>query len=219
MVYFYAMPLLLIRDVLDDARLGVWQITEPHAYFLDRLSLTNNEQAALDRLPSPRQREWLASRYLLKVLIGVGEQLEIDNHPTGKPYLIGRAEEISLSHSVDRVAVVVGTGDVGVDIQICKDKIVALEHKFARPEESGCIDRHQTVRHLHLLWGAKETLYKIYAQKQLHFVTHLHVDLPEHVDGSGHFTGHIRIEGSQIPCTLEYLMLDEYVLVYGKRMD
>lgn len=216
--YFCGMPQILQRDVFEGSKLGVWKITEPPEFFTTQLNLTPNEQATVDRLPPLRQREWLASRNLLKVLIGLDESLEIASHPTGKPYLIGRTDEISLSHSADCVAVMLGQAMVGVDIQICKEKIVTLEHKFARPEEQACIDRRDVVRHLHLLWGAKEALYKIYARKQLHFLTHLHVDLPAAVQTSGHFSGEIRIAEQTLPCTLRYEILEDYVLVYGQRL-
>lgn len=216
-MYFYAMPRILHKEVFGTAKLGAWKITEPSAFFSGYLHLTPNERTKLEGLPPVRQREWLASRYLLKSLIGMDEEMEIANHPTGKPYLLDRNEEISLSHSADCVAVMVGDTDVGVDIQICKEKILRLEHKFAHPEESACIDRSHALEHLHILWGAKETLYKIYARKQLHFITHLFVSLPKTLDTEGYFRGVIRISGEEIVCDLGYHILENYVLVYGRK--
>ena len=210
------MPITIQENVFEGAQLGVWEICEEPAYFLDRVTLTPLEQDVVNGLSAVRLREWLASRYLLKVLLNAPEPLETDSLPTGKPFLVGRSEEISLSHSGDYVAVMVGQGNVGVDIQKCKEKISKLEHKFARPEESAGIDRSREVLHLHLLWGAKEALYKIYARKSLDFIANLHVDLPTAFDTQGTFTGQILVGTEIIPCLLRYRIFEPYVLVYGQ---
>ncbi len=211
------MPLILDETVLDHARYGVWRIDEASDFFAGRMTLSDAEQALVAKLRTPQQREWLASRFVLDQICDHRTRIETASLPTGKPYLIGRPEEISLSHSGAYVAAMVGIRDVGIDIQLCKDKITRLEHKFARPEESERIDRTQAVLHLHLLWGAKETLYKIYAKKQLHFLRHLHVDLPVHLAETGSLSGVIYADGQTIRCVMEYRILNNYVLVYGEK--
>ena len=215
-MYIYGMPVFLDEQVFTNARLGVWQVDEPVEYFLQRLPLTEDESTLISGMREPNRLEWLASRYLLDHICGHPERIDTVTDTHGKPHLVGRPEEISLSHSGTYVAAMLGIRDVGVDIQLCKDKILRLEHKFARPEESERIDRDHALIHLHVLWGAKETLYKIYARKQLHFIRHLHVDLPEHLSDRGAFSGNITISGETIDCILEYHIFKPYVLVYGQ---
>jgi hypothetical protein len=211
------MAIVIHEQVFGAYQLGVWEIEEPLQYFLDRVTLSDAEQLTTDGMRENRLLEWLATRYLLKFMIDPGAFLDMATLPTGKPYLAGRDEEISLSHSGVYAAVMMGPQDVGVDIQICKDKITHLEHKFARPEESACIDRTNAVQHLHLLWGAKEVLYKIYARKQLDFITQLFVELPNTIESTGNFLGRIVAGNDNITCRLEYHIINNYVLVYGHR--
>jgi hypothetical protein len=211
------MAIVIQERVLGDYQLGVWKIEEPLRYFFDRMTLSDAERQITEGMRENRLTEWLATRYLLKYMIDPNAFLDLGSLPTGKPYLIGSEEEISLSHSGDYAAVMMGSGDVGVDIQICKEKITHLEHKFARPEESECIDRSNAVQHLHLLWGAKEVLYKIYARKQLDFIAQLSVTLPNTIESSGAFSGRILVDNDNLTCTLEYRILNTYVLVYGHR--
>jgi len=210
--------MIMQEHVFDQAEIGVWRIDESLEYFASRVSLTQAEHDVTRDMSPKRLKEWMASRYLLKCLIGAEEPLKTAMLPGGKPFLIGRSEEISLSHSGDYVAAMTSRTDVGVDIQICKEKIIQLEHKFARPEESAQIDRKNAVMHLHLLWGAKEALYKIYAKKSLNFITHLHVDLPGVLDATGTFAGVIDTDDAQIRCNLRYHIMQNYILVYGQPM-
>lgn len=213
------MPLVLDISTAEQTRIGIWRVEEPIPFFLNGLDLSQAEHILLSALNPVKQLEWLASRYVLDHITDHTERLETATLTTGKPYLVGRPEEISLSHSEAYVAAMIGQTDVGVDIQRCKEKILGLEHKFANPEESARIDRSRAMQYLHVLWSAKEALYKIYAQKRLNFRTHLFVDLPSRLVESGTFGGSIRVADTEIRCNLNYRMIDNYVLVYGHKIS
>lgn len=212
------MPLVLDVQSPENARVGVWRISEPAAYFAERLSLSKTETAHIANLNGVKTLDWLASRFVLDQIIDHSSRIETSALSSGKPYLIGRDEHISLSHSDDYVAAMIGLTDVGVDIQRCKEKIVTVEHKFARPEESARVDRTNEIKHLHVLWSAKEALYKIYARKKLSFITNLYVQLPTHLEPQGRFEGLIRTSQEELHCALHYLILENYVLVYGQKI-
>lgn len=219
LLYFWPMPLELDIQSPENARVGVWKISEPAAFFAERLSLSEAETAHVGSLNPVRTLDWLASRFVLDQIIDHTSRIETRTLSSGKPYLVGRDEQISLSHSDDYVAAMIGYTDVGVDIQRCKEKIVSVEHKFARPEESSRIDRSNEITHLHVLWSAKEALYKIYARKQLNFTRHLYVDLPTILEPQGRFTGIITTAEEELHCVLYYLILKNYVLVYGQKIS
>ena len=210
---------MLLDIATPQSRVGVWHIEESPAFFLEHLSLSEKEQSTFAALTPRKQIQWLASRYALDLIVDHHERIETGAMPTGKPYLVGRNDEISLSHSEEYVAAMTGRVPVGVDIQKCKEKILQLEHKFARPSESAQIDRKEPVLHLHILWGAKEVLYKIYSLKKLNFLTHLSVDLPGKLSEKGDFTGVVRNGLTEIRCALEYRILEEFVLVYGHKVN
>jgi phosphopantetheinyl transferase len=198
---------------------GVWHIEEDPSFFYENLALSMREQLVVSGLQPRKRIQWLASRYLLDLLVEHHERLETSSLETGKPILVDRIEEISLSHSEEYVAAMTGLLPVGVDIQKCKPKILELEHKFARPSESAIIDRRNPMLHLHILWGAKEVLYKIYSLRRLNFLSHLSVELPEVVHEHGVFTGSIENGAISIPCNLEYRIMSDYVLVFGSKMN
>ncbi len=211
------MPLILDIRVYENARLGVWRIDEAHEFFSTRLILSATEKSFVSTLQESKKLEWLASRYMLDQIMDHSERIDTGTLSSGKPILHGRDEEISLSHSDQFVAAMIGNNAVGIDIQRIRDKILQLENKFANPTESALIDRTKSILHLHILWGAKEVLYKIYSKKQLNFVSHIFVNLPTQVQESGNFSGEIRMTGEQFHGTLNYHLLDNYVLVYGQR--
>ncbi|HLF63434.1 MAG TPA: 4'-phosphopantetheinyl transferase superfamily protein [Saprospiraceae bacterium] len=211
------MSLVLDITTPEEARLGVWRIEEDSSFFSERLLLSDTEQSSLSILNSSKRLEWLASRFVLDQITNHSERIETSTRPSGKPYLIGRKEHISLSHSDAYVAAMIGDSDVGIDIQRCKDKIVRLEHKFANTMESACIDRSQAVLHLHILWSAKEALYKIYARKQLNFISHIFIDLPKLIQERGRFSGVVHAPDKELLCILDYLIIENYVLVYAQR--
>ena len=211
------MPLTLDITTSEGSRLGVWRIDETAAFFSSHMVLSEKEQSLVAKLHERNKRQWLASRYLLDKIVDHTERIETSTLPTGKPILLGREDHISLTHSEDCVAAMIGNSDVGIDIQRCKEKILHIEHKFANAHESACIDRANALMHLHILWCAKEVLYKIYSKKKLSFSTHLFVDLPKYVDNAGRFSGSVRTSQEIIECSLNYIILENYVLVYGQK--
>jgi len=210
------MALILDIQPYEKTRLGVWRIDETAEFFSSNLILSVAEKSLLSTLLPTKKLEWLASRYVLDQILDHPDRIDTGTLPSGKPILIGRDEEISLSHSDNYVAAMIGNTSVGIDIQRCKNKILQLEHKFASAEESALIDRSQAVVHLHILWGAKEALYKIYSKKQLNFVSQIFVYLSPQIRENGEFSGMVKVSGEILHCKLSYLVLDHYVLVYGQ---
>lgn len=210
----------MVLDIMtpEKARVGVWRVEEDQDFFLNNLTLSPTETGTLESLPPVKKHEWLASRYLLDCLVDHHTRIETGTRRTGKPYLVGRQEEISFSHSDACVAVMVGETDLGIDIQRCKEKIARVEHKFANAAESARIDRSDALLHLHVLWGAKEALYKVHAKKQLSFLSNIFVDLPEDIGDRGRFSGQINIRNTVTVCVLYYVIIDNYVLVYGQKV-
>jgi 4'-phosphopantetheinyl transferase EntD len=210
------MALVLDIQPYENTRLGVWRIDEPAGFFFSNLKLSIAEQSLLTTLLPAKKLEWLASRYVLDQIMDHPDRVDTNVLPSGKPILIGRDEEISLSHTDNHVAAMIGKTSVGIDIQRCKHKILQVEHKFASAAESALIDRSQPVLHLHILWGAKEALYKIYSKKQLNFISQIFVNLPAQIQENGDFSGVVKVSGDELNCRLSYHILDNYVLVYGQ---
>ncbi|HRF40821.1 MAG TPA: 4'-phosphopantetheinyl transferase superfamily protein, partial [Saprospiraceae bacterium] len=52
-------------------------------------------------------------------------------------------------------------------------KIERLAPRFLNETEMACITTDHKLLHLHLFWGAKESLYKAYGRKELDFREHI----------------------------------------------
>jgi 4'-phosphopantetheinyl transferase len=83
---------------------------------------------------------------------------------------------VSLSHSGTWAAAVLSRGGrVGVDIEIIRDKAQRLASKFLAADEWAAAREAaaDNAAHYTLLWSAKETLYKLAAQRGIIFKTQL----------------------------------------------
>ncbi|GEM_PF-5934501 len=81
----------------------------------------------------------------------------------GKPFLTD-GRYISISHSGEKVALVVSNHPVGVDIQLFSPKILQVQPKFINEEDFFHPDM-DLQEQLHFLWTAKEALYKALGKK------------------------------------------------------
>ena len=108
------MPLHSLTPLPNDSLLGLWRLTEaenalsallPHPAHYAARQPTGRHAA--------RTAQWLAGRVLAHQLLNQlhdGESV-IDNDPNGRPYFPARPEVgVSLSHSGEWVAAVVGAG-------------------------------------------------------------------------------------------------------------
>lgn len=175
--------------------------------------LFEKEKEILQQL-SPRKRsEWLASRELLYRIAGSHERVECLYDEFGKPYLHGSPKEISVSHSGPWCAAMVSDQPCGVDIQLYSHTVERIVHKFLSPEEMEVRGPLQSRWHqLHLLWGAKECMYKAYGKKKLEF--RLHIFVRDYIPSQHKALGEITYEGVQHHYDIYYRMLPETAWVY-----
>ena len=164
MGYFYQ------ESIDEHTKVAIWKIEEDDEFYLSKLSLFENEQAKLERINVPHKKtEWLASRYLLKLLVADAQPIKLIKTAEGKPKIEGKDLEISLSHSHNYVAAMVGKTPLGIDIEEIHPKIFRIQHKFLRPEELEAIDKKNALSHTYQIWSAKEALYKFYGLGRLRF--------------------------------------------------
>ncbi len=65
-----------------------------------------------------------------------GESYELKYTEHNKPFLKGRREKISISHSHDMLAVMCDTrAETGVDVELLRDKELRIRHKFLTSSE------------------------------------------------------------------------------------
>ena len=169
------MPLYKTIHVNELIRILIWVIQETIEELSFQTSLTASSKKRLNSMKSKtHQRGFLSIRRLLKETGYSDVDLYYDEF--GKPYL-NDGNHISISHSFRFSAIAISKKDpIGIDIEKQRDKIVKIAHKFT-PIDSykKIVDQRSLVRKLTVVWGAKESLYKIYGKKQLLFLEHIDI--------------------------------------------
>jgi 4'-phosphopantetheinyl transferase len=208
------MPLIYRKWEHHHTQIGVWQIEESAEWFRQQLTLANSEEDELATLNERKRLEWLAGRWLLHVLLGdTGRKISLKDE-FGKPYISDSSLHISLSHSADKAAVIISPKSVGIDIQYFTEKIKRIERKFMREEESACLSANKETPHLHVFWGAKESLYKAYGKRELDFRKHLLITPFEYNPEKGVAQGLIQKNDFSESYTIYYTVLDNFSLSY-----
>lgn len=167
--------------------------------------------ATLEHLTAKRDIETKGKEYLIKRLLG--DQYFIEYDDKGKPYLPNESMYISISHSHEKLAIIINEEEpTGIDIELIRDKVLKIKHKFLTNTE--LIDAKEDVEKLLIYWASKETLYKIYGLKEVDFIEHLFVK-PFTKHNLGTIIGEVKLPNFKKTFELNYQLLDEYVLVYA----
>ena len=187
------MPLYKTIRVNDFTKVLVWKIEESLEDLTVGIELTEQSKKRVDAMKSIlHQQGFMSIRQLLKQAGYVDADVFYDEF--GKPYLKDN-NYISITHSFTFTAIIISKKNpVGIDVEKQRDKIVKIAHKFTPIEEYKTIANHEAlVSKLTIVWGAKESLYKIYGKKKLQFLHHIYIDDFSFIDTQT--TGVIKYEG------------------------
>ena len=213
------MPLLTHESAIPCGEWGLWSITEPEYWLRDQLLLYPAELRQLSGLKGAgRRREWLAARYLVHLMSGRTVRGAFVKDEFGKPHLEHSDWQISISHTQGMAGAIAAPRLCGIDIQRLVPKITRLAPKFMNEAEAAVDipDSRERLLYLHLLWGAKEALYKAHGRRKLDFRTNLHVDAADFSAEGGVARGLIRQYGLDSHFTIRYQRWGEDVfLVYA----
>lgn len=146
-----------------------------------------------------------AARHVLRALVGYEAVIVYD--ALGKPFLEDKTGHVSVSHSHGLLVVALNRLEpVGVDIELMRDKVVRVQHKFLSALELA--EANGEVERLVTFWAAKEALYKYYGLKELDFCNHLRVQL------APQFTGEIEKGVYKKRLWLAKEKINQHILVY-----
>jgi phosphopantetheinyl transferase (holo-ACP synthase) len=211
------MPLLdyYKLDIVPDTWLGIWQNNEPVTFFEEKINLYPAELHEIAGLKYRKRLEWFSSRYILHLLSEREVRGACLKDEYGKPYLENSEYHISMSHSHELTAVIASKAVVGVDIQYKVEKITRIVGRVLSDSELSDLGRIYSLEAIHVYWGAKEAMYKIYGRKEVDFRKELMVNPFEIRNGRVRTTGIIIKNGVEIECKICAEVLTDYVLVYA----
>lgn len=196
----------------DGSTFMLWQVTEEVDELLEKLDNDPFIAEQISHFTSIKRKcEYLASRCMLKE--HYGELTNIGYYPSGRPFIEGHQDTISISHTGEWVTVLLHpTKRCGIDIERLTDKLVRVKSKYLSPEEMAFIDFQCEKPQLAIMWAAKEALYKLIDIQGLDPLKNLHIRpfLP-YLDGRITATETKSHQTRQFE--LEYLVRPQYVLV------
>ncbi len=207
------MGLYLLNKIDSNLSVGVWEITETKQELEKRIDLSVEEKKQLNEIKFENKKlQWLSIRALLKEMLG--RQFQIIYTKTGKPFLKNSSLKISISHTDKFAALVINRKEeTGIDIEKVSNKVERIKNKFLNSSELENIGNSEYLEKLHVYWGAKESLYKVYGEKELIFKENLMIAPFEYLN-SGTITGKIKKDDSHKNYLLKYEKVQGYVLVY-----
>ncbi|MGF1560254.1 MAG: 4'-phosphopantetheinyl transferase family protein [Flavobacteriaceae bacterium] len=207
------MPLYNTLTVDSATKVYIWKITEAEADLAKEVVLTQNCQNRLVGMKSEMHRRgFLSIRHLMALAGYVDADLFYDE--TGKPHL-NDGNRISITHSNHFTGIIISSAkEVGIDIEMQRDKILRIAHKFTPIEEYSTIANTEAlVRKLTIVWGCKESLYKIYAEPGLSFLHHINIADFSLTDMRT--TGEILYKGKSTSYEIKFMEFDGFTGVYA----
>lgn len=197
----------------EGALLGIWQIRETENELKDLLYDASVYEEQLQVFSNEKRRlEFLAVRVLIREL--TGGQKCVGYEASGKPYLLDRSYQISISHTAGYAAVILHPHrPVAIDIERRSDRVMRVKEKFMNERELAGTDPLHPLCYTLICWSAKETLFKISNISEVDFRTHLHLT-PFPVCERGCFRARETRISYPVDDMIEYELQPEFVLTW-----
>ena len=192
--------------------IGVWQLSESLNELLPHFSDQELEDLTyLQYTHEKRKIEWLATRSLIKLLIGA--DFTISYAESGKPILNhARYKNISISHSRYFAAVYIHEKlPVGLDIEDSTRNYNTIEKRYLSDEELIQTRRDPMLQCLY--WCAKEAIFKLVPDHDIEFRNQIHISSfnPEIED---RFQVKFKSEKGDSTHELQFQVFDGHCLVW-----
>ncbi|MAP80228.1 MAG: 4-phosphopantetheinyl transferase [Aequorivita sp.] len=169
------MPLYKTITVNNATKVFIWKIEESFDWLSKGIELTENCANRVAGMKSDIHRSgFMSIRHLLALAGYTDHDLYYDQN--GKPHLRD-SKHISITHSFNFSAIIVSDAEVGIDIEKQRNKILKIAHKFTPIQEYRTIANEDAlIRKLTIVWCAKESLYKSFAEKGVSFLQNIYVE-------------------------------------------
>ena len=210
------MALYLLKELDNNAKVAVWQITETEEELRVLSSTPSDEMEEISFIKSESLRKQrLAVRALLNELFE--DKVYLAHHDNGKPFIEYNSINISITHTEKYVAVILDRDDeVGIDIESLDRDFSVVEKKALSEDEIDDLeeDREEKNEQLAIYWCAKEAIFKKMSQYNVDFVEQIEVERFRS-KGEGELEAtFIHKDGYEEDLELEYITFDRHVLVW-----
>lgn len=206
------MPLYKTITVNPSTKVFIWKIEESFEALSKDIHLTENCANRVNNMKSElHRRGFMSIRHLLALEGYTDHDLFYDEN--GKPHLVGN-KFISITHSFHFSAIIISDMEVGIDIEKQRHKILRIAHKFTPIEEYRTIANEDAMmRKLTIVWCAKESLYKSFAEKGVSFLENIYVD--EFVLDDNKTTATVNYQSKRTKYDVDYLEFEGFTCAYA----
>jgi phosphopantetheinyl transferase len=208
------LAVILHEHIREPGEWGLWHITETEAWLRESVQLFPAEEAAIEAIKGEgRRKEFLAARILLHLMSGRSGRGELFKDEMGKPHLRDSLFHVSISHTVNYSAAIAHINPCGIDVQRIVSRIRRMAHKFVGEAEKGQLVEEHELLQLHLIWSAKEAMYKAFGRRQIDFRKHLFVDFEGFNPAKTAGTATLRKGDIEMCFNLDFRIYDNFVMV------
>ncbi len=208
------MPLHKTISFNSSTKILVWKITESYEQLFAEVQLNEKSLLRLNGMKSQlHQRAFLSVRKLLQQANYSDFDLFYDE--LGKPFL-NDDKHISITHSHEFSAIIIGNEKAGIDIEMQREKIIGIADKFINNHETLCLGALNTedyIKKLTVKWGAKEAIFKIRNEPGISFKNHIWVNSFEIQDYKT--TAILEMENTKQEFAIWFEEFEGFTLVYA----
>jgi 4'-phosphopantetheinyl transferase len=213
------MPLYKTINFSPTTQILVWEITESYEELFGEVQLNVKSLQRLNNMKSElHQRGFLSVRKLLQEA-GYND-FDLSYDESGKPHLNPNSRhtepvEVSITHSFHFSAIIISDQKAGIDIEMQRDKIIRIADKFVdyefhflKPEKI-----QEYIRKLTVIWGVKESVFKICNEKGISFKDHIQVNSFEIEENKT--TAILEMENVKQKFSIYFEEIENFTLVYA----
>lgn len=205
------MPLHSIINHDLNTQIYVWKIEETFEDLFDEVALNDINLVRLNTMKSEQhQRGFLSVRKLLQEA-GFND-FDLHYSQDGKPHL-KNGQFISISHSHEFSTIVISDQSVGIDLEICKEKVLKIASKFMNVEHLDNLSEAEKIKKATVIWGIKEAIFKIKNEKGISFPDHIFES--EFSLFNQKTTAQLRFNNIIENFNIHFEEIEEYILVYA----
>ena len=171
------MPLHKVIYLSNNAKLYLWKITEELDVLSKDVLLKDSSIKRLESMKSESHRKgFLAVRKLLEHLDYSDFDLYYDEF--GKPHIKPQGcsikdIHISISHSHEFSAIVISDENIGLDIEILKEKTLKIAPRFMDISHLENLNEEEKIKKATIVWGIKESIFKVKNEVGISFTDHI----------------------------------------------
>lgn len=206
------MPLYKTINFNATTQILVWKITESLVQLYNEVILNTTNTIRFNGMKSElHQRAFLSVRKLLQEKGYTDFDLEYDEF--GKPHLKD-GNHISISHSHEFSTIIISDQRVGIDIELQREKTIKIADKFVEYEFEFLNKQNQEeyIKRLTVIWGIKESIFKICNEIGISFKNHIQAKAFEMKDQSG--SASLDFQNKKEDFSFHFEEIENFILVY-----